>query len=269
MTELHDPRGVLYPAKLPTFHREMAPSHLSDRVRWFWVPRWDLAPGRTSRQDLLPFPASNLVVMPEGVVLSGPTTGASHRDLEGTGWAVGMLLRPAGLASLHHNPREITDSEIAMHAPELHRSVAVAMVHPDHEVGRSEAISACTAWLAEHLSEPAPDALVANTIEDLIASEPGITRVDELAKRLHLSARSVQRIAARYVGLPPLTMIRRYRLQEAAGRLRADQQLTITQVAADLGYADSAHLAADFRRVLGLTADHYRRSAPGDYPVNE
>ena len=64
-------------------------------MSWFWIPRWNIAPGRTSRQHVLAFPASNLVVEsaspehPRGRVgLAGPTTVRSHRDLSGQGWAV-------------------------------------------------------------------------------------------------------------------------------------------------------------------------------------
>src|SRR5690625_4663035 len=105
MGDLSDERGVLYPAHLPSFHREPAPEVLRGLIRWFWIPRWDLAPGQTSRQQLLPFPASNLVVEPCGVTVSGPSTGVSHRELRGRGWAVGALLRPAGIAALRHDPR--------------------------------------------------------------------------------------------------------------------------------------------------------------------
>ncbi len=76
MADLRDRRGVLYPAKLPSFHRQPADESLRALVRWFWIPRWDLAAGRVSRQELLPFPASNLVVEPGGVSLAGPTTGS-------------------------------------------------------------------------------------------------------------------------------------------------------------------------------------------------
>src|SRR5690625_2290018 len=98
MVDAPEGRGVLYPSRLPSFHREPAPAKLRENIRWFWIPRWRLPPGRASRQKLLAFPASNLVIEPRGVTLSGPTTGASHRDLRGTGWAVGALLRPAGIA---------------------------------------------------------------------------------------------------------------------------------------------------------------------------
>lgn len=66
----HDGRGILYPAMLPSLHRVPPAEGLDGLVRWFWIPRWEIAPGRTSRQQILPFPASNLVVEPDGVNLA-------------------------------------------------------------------------------------------------------------------------------------------------------------------------------------------------------
>jgi AraC-like DNA-binding protein len=257
MTELSDGRGILYPTRLPTFTRSPAPDDLSDRIRWFWIPQWRLAPGRSSRQEVLPFPASNLVVEPDGVALSGPTTGASHRDLRGSGWAVGALLRPAGIASLCADPSSIANAEVPFDAPELHRAVSSLMA-PDETVDLRGAIDAFANWARDHLNLPDESGLLANTMEDLVATDPSIIRVEQVAERLHLSTRGVQRLAQRYVGLPPLAMIRRYRLQEAAKRLREDPSLTIARVAADLGYSDHAHLTGDFTRVLGFTPSTYR-----------
>jgi AraC-like DNA-binding protein len=247
-----DGRGILYPARLPTFQRVPAGPELAGRVRWFWVPQWRLAPGRTSRQQVLPFPASNLVVQPEGVTLAGPTTGISDRDLRGTGWAVGALLRPAALEALHPAPEEIRDLEIPFDAPDLHSAVVAAM--PDVPA----AARAFTDWAVAHLPPPGDSA--ANALEDLVADDPEILRVEQVAARLGMSVRAVQRIARRSIGLPPLAVIRRYRLQAAAERLRTDPATTIAQVAADLGYADHAHLTGDFHTVLGLTPREYRGS---------
>ncbi|UYG17695.1 helix-turn-helix domain-containing protein [Brachybacterium huguangmaarense] len=253
-----DRRGVLYPARLPTFHREGAPASLAALVRWFWFPRWDLPPGEVSRQELLPFPASNLVVQLDGVTLAGPATGRAHRDLQGRGWAVGALLRPAGLMALHAEPSRLRDIEVAMPVPGLHGGIAEAMELPDEAAGRRHAIGVWETWAAEHLPAPDQTALLGNTMEDLIATDPGIVRIEQVARRLGVSVRGVQRLAHRGIGLPPLAVIRRYRLQEAAQRLREDPTLSIAQTAADLGYADQAHLAHDFRQVLGTTPSAYR-----------
>ncbi|MCP2031105.1 AraC-like DNA-binding protein [Okibacterium sp. HSC-33S16] len=258
MAELSDGRGILYPTRLPTFTRSPAPDDLSALIRWFWIPQWRLAPGRSSRQEVLPFPASNLVVESAGVALSGPTTGASHRDLQGSGWAVGALLRPAAVAVLCADPSSVANEEVPFVAPDLHQAVSAGMTS-DETADLGGAIEAFADWSRAHLNPADEHGLLANAMEDLIATDPSIVRVEQVAHELSLSTRGVQRLAQRYVGVPPLAMIRRYRLQEAAKRLREDPSLTIAQVAADLGYADHAHLTSDFRRVLGFTPTSYRR----------
>uniref|UniRef100_UPI000B2E246B DUF6597 domain-containing transcriptional factor n=1 Tax=Microbacterium resistens TaxID=156977 RepID=UPI000B2E246B len=91
-------RGVLYPARLPTFHRLPPAAEARALVSWYWIPEWDLGPGESSPQDVIGYPAANLVVEPHGVSLVGPTTRAARRELRGRGWAVGALLRPAATA---------------------------------------------------------------------------------------------------------------------------------------------------------------------------
>ncbi|MBB1053089.1 helix-turn-helix domain-containing protein, partial [Dietzia sp. B44] len=129
-------------------------------------------------------------------------------------------------------------------------------------VARARALRYFSAWAAAHLAAPDAGGVMANAMEDLIASDRSIVRVDQVAAALGVSTRAVQRLAHRYVGLPPLKMIRRYRLQEAAQRLREDPSVTIARIAAELGYSDHAHLSADFRTVLGLSPRSYR-GAPG------
>ena len=270
-------RGILYPARLPTFHRLPVPPELADRVRWVWIPEWQLPPGRSSRQDILPFPALNLVAGPEGVSLSGPATRRAFRDLSGSGWAVGMLLRPAAVPFYTADPGALRDAEMPFDAPDLHTAVVAAMtgrasgqagrVNGSDDAGdtrRRRAAQAAAAWIAGNVPPPDAEAQLANALEELIQSDPSLTRVEQAAGRLGVSVRTVQRLARRYVGLPPLAMIRRYRLQEAAERLRSDPDAGIAGIAAELGYADHAHLAADFRQLLGFTPSGYRRDARAD-----
>ena len=276
-------RGTLYPARLPTFHRLPAPPELADRIRWVWIPEWNLAPGRVSRQELLPFPALNFVVQPDGVTLSGPATRRAHQDLRGSGWAVGALLRPAAVPAFTANPGALLDTEIPFPAPDLHAAVMAAMsaeretAEPENNASdnnakenddgghhRAHAATAVVHWFRAHIPPPTPEAELANRLEELIQADTALTRVDQAADQLGVSVRTLQRLARRYVGLPPLAMIRRYRLQEAAERLRTEPGLAIADIAAELGYADHAHLTAAFRDVLGFTPSGYRRSAQPD-----
>lgn len=124
MADVHDGRDVLYPARLPEFQRILPPEQLRSYVSWFWISRWDIAAGRISRQQLLPFPQVNIVVQAEGVTISGPSNGASHRDLHGNARAVAALLRPASasfMASLvRSTPQRLLDCEVCVYAASLH-----------------------------------------------------------------------------------------------------------------------------------------------------
>lgn len=256
------PRGVLYPARLPTFDRLPAPDEVAQLVRWFWIPEWRIQPGRSSRQHLIAFPACNLVVEPAAVGLAGPTTGTSYRDLTGTGWAVGALLRPAAVPHFATAPAALRDAYQPVDLPVLHERVRRAMTGPgDRETRHRRAVDAFAGWLADTVPPPNREGLLANAMAEAIDSDPTIRTVEDAAVRLRLSTRSLQRLAGRYVGLPPSMMIRRRRLQEAAERLRTDPDTTLAAVAADLGYSDHAHLANEFRSVLGLTLGAYRRRA--------
>src|SRR4051794_20315075 len=252
-----DWRGVLYPARMPSFHRVSPPETVAAWVRWFWIPQWHLAPGRVSRQEVIAFPACNLAVEsdPAGLVgLAGPTTRRSFRDLTGHGWAVGALLGPAAVPHLVEDPVAIRDSYLSLDLPDLHTAVTTAMTSDEEDaVRRSRAVDAFAHWLEENLPAPDGEALLANAMADLIDGDQSVLRVEDAADRLGVSVRTLQRLARHYVGLPPAAMIRRRRLQEAAERLRRDPGTDIAAVANDLGYADHAHLTTDFRNALNFT----------------
>lgn len=256
-----DWRGVLFPAELPTFHRVPAPERVGSLVRWFWIPEWDVSAGRVSRQELIAFPASNLAVEPDLVGFAGPTTRRSSRDLSGRGWTVGALLRPAAVAWFTADPAALRDRYERFDLPELHAAVTAAITSDEADgQRRTRAVEAFTDWLVATLPAIGEEGLLANAMAELIDGDPTVLQVGDAAARLGVSVRTLQRLARRYVGLSPLTMIRRRRLQEAAERLRTDPGTDIAAVAADLGYSDHAHLTGDFRTVLGFTPSSYRGS---------
>jgi AraC-like DNA-binding protein len=253
-------KGILYPARLPTFNRLAAPESVAELVQWFWIPEWDIEPGRTSRQHLIAYPASNLVVQFDDVVFSGPATRAAYRDLNGRGWAVGALLRPAAVPVFTDDPGSLRDAEVALPLKDLHRFVARAMNAPDGGTHRERAVDAFASWLGALDYLPSEEALLANRMMDIVASDPDVARIDDVAARLAVSARSLQRIARKYIGLSPSALIRRRRLQDAAERARLDPSADLAGIAAELGYTDHAHLTNDFQKVLGFTPSTYRRA---------
>lgn len=256
-------RGVLYPARLPQFHRLPAPPAVTELVAWFWIPEWDIEPGRSSRQEIVAYPALNLVVDADAVTLSGATTRLSHRDLRGSGWAVGALLRPAAVAALIEDPASLVDTERVLDAgagaAELRDAVVSAM--GSGEGHRERAVEALSRWLEEHVAPVGDPARQANAIMDVLMGDAAALTPEEAATRLAVSVRTLQRMTHRHVGLSPAAMIRRRRLQEAAQRVRENPEADLASIAAELGYADHAHLTRDFQAVLGIAPRTYRFEA--------
>ena len=253
-------KGILYPARLPSFHRLPAPEAVTNLVQWFWIPEWDIEPGHTSRQHVIAFPTSNLVVQKDFVEFAGPTTRRSHRDLTGQGWAVGALLRPALVPRFADDPGSLRDAQIQLPLPDLHASVTDAMSGTNPEERRQKAVEAVTGWLVTQSPQVSEEANLANEMMDIIGACFDVTRIEDVAARLFVSPRTLQRVAKKYIGLSPSTLIRRRRLQEAADRSRTDPAADLAAIAAELGYADHAHLTKDFQKFLGFTPSNYRQS---------
>jgi AraC-like DNA-binding protein len=254
--------GILYPSALPTFSRLPPPAPVEHLVEWFWIPEWNIAHGRISRQEVIAYPASNFVVEPDLASFNGPTTRRTHRDIMGHGWAVGALLRPAAVPTFTDDPESLRDEMLSLGLPDLRAEVTRVMREPDPEKRLQGAVDVVTDWLVSATHPPTDDALLANRMVSVIGSDPAVLRIEDAASVLDVSSRTLQRLAKRYVGLPPSALIRRRRLQEATVRLRSEPQADLAAIAAELGYADQSHLTKDFQRVLGFTPNGYRRSQP-------
>lgn len=263
MSELtSDSRGILYPAQLPTFRRVPVEGELAAFVRWFWIPEWVIEPGRTSRQHVIGYPACNFVVEHTKTGIAGPTTRASHRDLVGTGWAVGALLRPAAVPGLVGDPAALIDQYRQVELPDLAQPIAEVMNQAGASQDRhGDVIAIFTDWLMKRLDPPTDEGLLANRMVEVAETDSAVKNLTDLAELLHVSPRTLQRLAAKYIGLAPTALIRRRRLQEAADRLRAHPESDLTELAREFGYSDHAHFTNDFRTTLGFTPSDYRRGS--------
>jgi AraC-like DNA-binding protein len=84
--------------------------------------------------------------------------------------------------------------------------------------------------------------------------------LSDLCDLAGIAQRTLQRMFQHYAGVSPTWVIRRYRLLEAAEPVREGKLVSWAQVAADLGYADQAHLIRDFRAAIGQTPAAYAHS---------
>ncbi|QRY60882.1 helix-turn-helix transcriptional regulator [Gordonia sp. PDNC005] len=253
-------RGVLRPDRLPQFDRVPATGRAAQWVRWFWISQWNLPDGAESAQDVIGFPALNIVVEPMTVSVSGATTRLSTRVLTGSGWAVGGLMRPAAVDWLAVEPATLVDEVVTRRLDVVSDPVRTIMRESRDPVAAAAAFSDA---LCSDAPVPGPDAVLADRIVTLIEGDATIVTVEQVGAAVGVSARTVQRLTLRYTGLTPLTLIRRRRLHEAAERVRNDQS-SLAEIAADTGFTDHAHLTREFSRVLGFTPSAYRADASKD-----
>ncbi|MFI0463238.1 DUF6597 domain-containing transcriptional factor [Saccharopolyspora sp. 5N102] len=217
-------------------HATHAPSpDLARHVERYWVVSWDYR--EPYRQLIVPFPNVHLTFQDGGATVNGVFSGHQTRVLEGRSGVFGVAFRPGCFRPfLGASVSTITDRSIdarEIFGPGLPGAPDVA------EVER---------FLRARLPRPDPKADEAAEIVALIAAEPQITRVDALADELGTSVRRLQRLFAEYVGIGPKWVIRRYRLREATERMGEGNWAAL---AAELGYADQAHFARDFKDMFG------------------
>ena len=117
-------------------------------------------------------------------------------------------------------------------------------------------------FLRATLPAPDPTAEAVAVMVDRIAADPDLTRVESLAAAVDTRVRTLQRLFSGYVGVGPKWVIRRYRLHEVSERLAQGRDVAWARLAADLGYADQAHLSRDFTAIFGEPPSRYARRYP-------
>ena len=246
---------MLAPVAPVTVRRYPPSPSTAHLVRHYWIPRWDLPPGRTVVQEVLEYPTANLVVEPRGTAIHPMSTGRSRRELTGYGWAVGVLLRPA-------TARLLTPSDIRPGAPIPVPDAPTALVADavDGRPGSSDtaAVAVLERWFAALDLRLDDAARLVNRAVDAVETDPTLVRVDELIRHLDTTYRDLNRAVRRHLGVTPRWIIARHRLQEAAAALQSDDPPALADLAARLGYADQPHFSRDFARFIGMTPSRYR-----------
>jgi AraC-like DNA-binding protein len=259
-----EPKGVLDPALAAQKFR-LARYQPSDDLKAFiehhWIVAWDLRGQDPYVQKTLPYPCVHLVFDPGRTAIFGVMHGAFRYQLEGQGRVLGVRFRPGGFRGLLKAPlRTITDRTMPLESIyELDSAAAEARVFAAAD--DAGMIQSAEAILRTRI--PPADATVdlVHGIVSRIESDRAINRVDELAVKVDLGARALQRLFSDYVGVTPKWVIRRFRLHDAASRLANAEALNLTHLAHELGYSDQAHFTRDFKAIVGRAPSDYRRSA--------
>ena len=256
--------GVLAPPPTGSWrlHRAEPSATVATFVAWLWAVEWDLGTGGPHEQSTLPHPSAHLVVDEGDATIHGPASSRFTRTLDGAGRVVGVRFSPAGLRPFLRSPLSALVDERRPAAAVFPAAglELVARVEGCSDV--VEAMRLVESVVIETPAEPGHREVVerVNEVVALIACDRSITTVGELAARTGLHRRRIQREFAEYVGLGPKSVIRRYRLQEAASAALDGTAVAWADVAARLGYFDQAHLVRDFTATIGTPPAAYARA---------
>jgi AraC-like DNA-binding protein len=240
-----------------TLARHEPPADLATFVDFFWVVRWDLRGEPPHEQAILPHPNVNLAFEADGAGVYGVDTRVFTRRLSGAGKALGVRFRPGGFRPFYRAPIAALTDRVVPGGEIFGPTAGLA----NDGVMNAAGDDAMTDRAAELLrgAHPAPDPVAAEVarIVARIAVDPELRRVAQLADACGMPERRLQRMFADYVGVSPKWVMRRARLHEAALRAEAGGDVGWAALAADLGYADQAHLTRDFTATLGVPPARY------------
>lgn len=247
----------------------MAEGPLAELVQHTWWVRWGPL-GEALHQRVLSDPVIHLTFetgsgpmhgFPTPVALvHGVVPEVFEVTMPSAGRVTGVAFQPGAFATVFGVDAATLTGRVApaeqfmgVDVKEL-RDVLVA--EPEESLRRDVLAGYLVRSVSPGLIEDPSYRLVRHSCE--LVENGDFARVEDLADAVHVSPRTLQRLFPRLVGVPPLWVIRRRRLQRVAERLDRGEAGNLADLASELGFADQAHLTREFRRVIGRPPRAYR-----------
>jgi AraC-like DNA-binding protein len=252
--------GILHPglsAQRFDYRRHEPDPRLAPFVENFWTITWDLRGQPPFIAQVLPYPSVNATVTNEQADVTGVTRSRYDRRLVDEGYVVGARFRPGCFRPfLNTSVSRLTDRHRPI-AEVLGRDTTALMAGVAATSDREERVSLLTDFLLQQEALPDPLSESLAELVEVIATRTDITRVAQVAELAQTGVRRLQRLFGEYVGAGPKWVIARCRLQDAAARAAAQRPVDWAGLAAELGFADQAHLTRAFARTIGTPPAAY------------
>jgi AraC-like DNA-binding protein len=228
-------------------------------VEYYWIVRWDLRGREPYEQQVLPAPVINMTVEPDRSRITGIIRRQFRYVLRGEGCVLGVRFRPGGFHPfLRSRVSALTGRTIPI--AQVFGPGAAAMVNGVREAtGDADMVLVMDRFLCSVVPDREPAAEEVGWMVDRVAADPAVTRVAVLAREFGLTARTLQRLFAEYVGIGPKWVVQRYRIYEAIKQAAEGADTNWVQLAAELGYSDQAHFIRDFTAMVGTSPARYAR----------
>lgn len=244
------PRGIVRPAsgRMPfRVTRWHPPKDLAPFLVQVWRVQWDVPEGQEHVQHTLPDPCVHVVFEGGEGNVQGLLSTRFERRLVGSGEVMGLRFRPAAYRALHPEPLWAL------------RGVRHPWDGPLPE-DPADPESVCR-WLRARVPRALPEPLAALAdLAERMAEDRSLRRVSQVAERVGVSARTLQRRFKDAVGWTPLEVLRRRRVHDLLEALDAGER-DLAGLAYQVGYADQAHMGRDFKGLVGCAPGAYLRRA--------
>ncbi|HET9960389.1 MAG TPA: helix-turn-helix transcriptional regulator [Polyangiaceae bacterium] len=221
---------------------------------------YESTPGQRHRIDRLPdgrtlFVFRKLAENHGDLSVAGPRTQAYTKEAGGIQRAVVIQIKPGWApAMLGVGARRLTDHVVSLE--EIWGSSARSLLADLLSTGSADAaIERITHAFATRLPLISESASARLARRAVLLLEEQETSIESLAARLGVTARHLRRAFTDTVGIGPKEFARSARLRRAVRHTSTSH--TLGRIAADAGYYDQAHLARDFRELLGVTPSSY------------
>ncbi|MCC7144468.1 MAG: helix-turn-helix transcriptional regulator [Candidatus Eisenbacteria bacterium] len=243
----------------PCEYLEFRPAHaLLPYLECLWrfrvargVPEFGLA--------VPPSGGCNLTIMPDGTVfLDGPALEPVHVTVRGGEVYWGARFWPGAAVALLGGdatppPGGCTPIEQVLGGAEARR-----LAHETHRSQReADVVAAFERVFGGHLTSAADlDPEIMAGVFRIIGT-CGATPIEAIARDVGLSPRQFRRRFAAATGMTPKVLATIRRIRATAAQAAQEATAEWDDIAAHRGYSDQAHLAREFRRLLGFSPTEY------------
>jgi AraC-like DNA-binding protein len=240
-----------------TLGRHEPSAELAPWVETYWTVTWELPSGEQYEQEVLPHPSVQLAFEGHGATVHGIGTRRFIARLEGAGRVVGVKFLPGAFTAFSARPMsDLVDGVLPLGEVFGEAATKIARGISD-EPDVPLAIERIESMLRGFSPQRDANAERVARLVAFVRGEREVTRSEALARHAGMSLRSLQRLFERYLGVGPKWIICRTRVQEAADRVAAGQNVDWAALAVELGYHDQAHLIHEFKAQVGFTPAAY------------
>lgn len=232
-------------------------SALAEVVETYWMTRWNLDGQAPHVAELITDPCVHVAFEAGKSRVVGVNTKLFRRELSGTGLIRAVKLR-AGAAKvlLPRGPIAAWNDTVTPLREVFPKAVERLVLSGTDQ----QAFAELEHWLHATMRPVDSEVRLAVGVVERITRSTDITTVKQVCALAGLSTRPLQRLFRDFVGVSPKWVIRRQRLRDVALRLERGGSGSLAELAADLGYADHAHLTRDFKRATGRVPSVFARA---------